>query len=162
MKNILFLCTGNSARSILAEAIMGQRGAGRFHSFSAGSKPKGEPHWAAIQLLQSKGYDTKHFRSKSWDEFTGPAAPKMDFIFTVCGNAAKETCPVWIGHPMQAHWGIDDPADATGTESEILAEFEVAYQRMKRRIDAFLTLDVEHMAVPDLKQHMHDIGEIND
>ena len=162
MKNILFLCTGNSARSILAEAIVAKHGAGRFHSFSAGSKPKGVPHWAALKLLQSKGYDTARFRSKSWDEFSGPSAPKMDFIFTVCGNAAKETCPVWIGHPMQANWGIDDPADATGSEAEVLAKFEIAYDRMKRRIDAFLALPVEEMDAGEIKKQMNAIGEMND
>ena len=162
MKNVLCLCTGNSARSILAEAIMGKHGAGRFNSFSAGSKPKGLPHPAALKLLQSKGIETAHFRSKSWDEFTGPVAAKMDFIFTVCGNAAKETCPVWIGHPMQAHWGIDDPADATGSEAEVLAEFEKAYQRMKKRIDAFLALPVETMETAELKKQMIAIGDVHD
>ena len=162
MKNILFLCTGNSARSILAEAVMATHGAGRFNSFSAGSKPKGVPHWAGLKLLQSKGYETAHFRSKSWDEFTGPNATKMDFIFTVCGNAAKETCPVWIGHPMQAHWGIDDPAEATGSEAEILAEFEIAYGHMKRRIDAFLALPMEKMDAAELKKQMIAIGELHD
>ncbi|MEP6827721.1 MAG: arsenate reductase ArsC [Aestuariivirga sp.] len=162
MKNILFLCTGNSARSILAEAIMAKHGAGRFNSFSAGSKPKGVPHPAALKLLQSKGYETAHFRSKSWDEFTGPEAAKMDFIFTVCGNAAKETCPVWIGQPMQAHWGIDDPADPTGSEAEVQAEFEVAYQRMKKRIDAFLALPVETMETAELKKRMIVIGDMHD
>ena len=141
---------------------MANHGAGRFHSFSAGSKPKGIPHWAALQLLQSKGYDTSHFRSKSWDEFTGPEAAKMDFVFTVCGNAAKETCPVWIGHPMQAHWGIDDPADAVGGEAEILAEFEIAYQRMKKRIDAFLALPVETMQPAEVKKQMNAIGDMHD
>ena len=162
MKNVLFLCTGNSARSILAEAIMAKHGAGRFNSFSAGSKPKGVPHWAALKLLQSKGYETVHFRSKSWDEFTGSNAPHMDFIFTVCGNAAKETCPVWIGHPMQAHWGIDDPADAMGSDAEVLAEFEIAYGRMKRRIDAFLALPVDTMDTGEIKKQMNAIGEIHD
>ena len=162
MKNVLFLCTGNSARSILAEAIMAKHGAGRFSSFSAGSKPKGVPHWVALKLLQSKGYDTAHFRSKCWDEFSGPSGPKMDFIFTVCGNAAKETCPVWIGHPMQAHWGIDDPADAIGSEAEVLVEFKTAYDRMKRRIDAFLALPVEKMDAGEIKKQMNAIGEMND
>ena len=162
MKNILFLCTGNSARSILAEALMAKSAAERFNSFSAGSKPKGLPHWAALKLLQSKGYETSQFRSKSWDEFSGPDAAKMDFIFTVCGNAAKETCPVWIGHPMQAHWGIDDPADATGSEAEVLAAFEVTYQRMKKRIDAFLALPVEQLDNAELKKQMMAIGEMHD
>ena len=162
MKNVLFLCTGNSARSILAEAIMAKQAAGRFNSFSAGSKPKGVPHPVALKLLQSKGYDTSHFRTKSWDEFTGANTTKMDFIFTVCGNAAKETCPVWIGHPMQAHWGIDDPADATGSEAEVLAEFEIAYSRMRRRIDAFLELPVEKMEPAELKKQMVAIGELHD
>ncbi len=162
MKNVLFLCTGNSARSILAEAIMEKSAAGRLNSFSAGSKPKGVPHWAALKLLQSKGYETSHLRSKSWDEFIGPGAAKMDFIFTVCGNAAKETCPVWIGHPMQAHWGIDDPADAMGSEAEVLAAFEVAYQRMKERIDAFLALPFEQLDKAELKKQMIAIGEMHD
>ena len=162
MKNVLFLCTGNSARSILAEAILAKTGAGRFNSFSAGSKPKGVPHWAALKLLQSKGYETSHFRGKSWEEFIGPDAAKIDFIFTVCGNAAKETCPVWIGHPMQAHWGIDDPADSAGNDAEVLAAFEVAYQRMKKRIDAFLTLPFEQLENVEVNKQMMDIGEMHD
>ena len=162
MKSVLFLCTGNSARSILAEAIMAKQGAGRFYSFSAGSKPKGVPHWAALKLLQKKGYETSHLRSKSWDEFTGPAAPKIDFIFTVCGNAAKETCPVWIGHPMQAQWGIDDPADTMGSEADVLAAFEITYGRMKRRIDALLALPVESMNASEIKHQMNAIGEMRD
>ena len=162
MKSVLFLCTGNSARSILAEAIMAKYGAGRFHSFSAGSKPKGVPHWAALKLLQSKGYEPPHFRSKSWDEFSGLNAAKMDFIFTVCGNAAKETCPVWLGHPMQSHWGIDDPADAIGSEADVLAAFEIAYIRLKRRIDAFLALPIESMEASEIKRQMNAIGERDD
>lgn len=141
---------------------MAKQGAGRFYCFSAGSKPKGVPHWAALKLLQKKGYETSHLRSKSWDEFTGPAAPKIDFIFTVCGNAAKETCPVWVGHPMQAHWGIDDPADTTGSEAGVLAAFEITYGRMKRRIDAFLALPVESMNASEIKPPMNAIGEMRD
>jgi len=162
MKNVLFLCTGNSARSILAEAILAKAGAGRFQSFSAGSKPKGTPHWAALKLLHAKGYDTSTFRSKSWDEFSAADAPKMDNVFTVCGNAAKESCPVWIGHPMQAHWGIDDPADATGSDTEVLAAFEIAYQRMKRRIDAMLALPLDQMSQAQMKSEFQKIGAIND
>ena len=159
MKNVLFLCTGNSARSILAEAILAQDGAGRFQSFSAGSKPKGVPHWAALQLLSSKGHDISGLRSKSWDEFTGPIAPKIDFVFTVCGNAAKETCPVWVRHPMQAHWGIEDPADATGTREEVMAAFETAYRQMKDRIAAFLHLPLATLTAPQLKQQLNQIGQ---
>src|SRR5215469_16510224 len=114
--NVLFLCTGNSARSIIAEAILERVGAGKFRAFSAGSQPKGSVHPQTLALLQSLGYDTSHFRSKSWNELAQPGAPALDFVFTVCDNAANETCPIWPGQPMTAHWGVPDPAEATGDE----------------------------------------------
>ena len=127
--NVLFLCTGNSARSIMAEAILAKEDAGRFQAFSAGSSPKGEVHPSAIALLKNMDYETNVFRSKSWDEFSGPNAPKIDFVFTVCDNAASEPCPIWPGHPMTAHWGIPDPAAVEGTEVEKTQAFADAYQR---------------------------------
>src|SRR3546814_19901022 len=116
--NVLFLCTGNSARSILAEAILQREGLGRFRSFSAGSQPKGEVHPLSLKVLQSLNYDVSGFRSKSWEEFSGPDAPVLDFVFTVCDNAANEVCPIWPGQPMTAHWGVPDPAAVEGTEAE--------------------------------------------
>ncbi|HEX5211247.1 MAG TPA: arsenate reductase ArsC, partial [Pseudolabrys sp.] len=124
--NVLFLCTGNSARSVIAEAILNKFGHGKFHAYSAGSQPKGRVNPQTIQLLDSLGYDTSAFRSKSWSEFAKPGAPPLDFVFTVCDNAAGETCPVWPGQPMTAHWGIPDPAEATGTEAEIAVAFKDA------------------------------------
>jgi protein-tyrosine-phosphatase len=124
--NVLFLCTGNSARSIIAEAILNKLGAGRFRAFSAGSHPKGHVHPEALQLLRSLGYDTSGFRSKSWSEFADPGAPLLDFVFTVCDNAAGETCPVWPGQPMTAHWGVSDPAEAKGTPAEMAFAFKDA------------------------------------
>ena len=118
IKNVLILCTGNSARSILAEALINSEGQGRFRGFSAGSQPTGEPNSHAIALLDKMGHDTSGLRSKSWDEFSGPNAPKMDFIFTVCDSAASETCPYWPGHPASAHWGLPDPAAATGNDAQ--------------------------------------------
>src|SRR6516225_11502111 len=126
--NVLFLCTGNSARSILAEAILNKAGVGKFCAYSAGSQPKGQENPHALQLLESLGYDTSGFRSKSWDEFAKPDAPKFDFVFTVCDSAAAEACPVWPGHPMTAHWGIADPADTKGTPAEVAMAFTEAYR----------------------------------
>lgn len=138
--NALFLCTGNSARSILAEAILNREGAGRFRAYSAGSQPKGTPHPYALDLLAQLGYDTAFARSKSWDEFAAPGAPEMDFIFTVCDSAAAEECPYWPGHPMTAHWPIPDPAAATGSEAERRIAFADAYRMLARRISAFVSL----------------------
>src|SRR3954470_15429411 len=138
--NVLFLCTGNSARSILAEAILGKLGAGRFHAHSAGSQPKGQINRHTLQLLQSLGYDTSSFRSKSWSEFARPDAPVLDFVFTVCDNAAGESCPVWPGQPMTAHWGIEDPAEAVGTDIEKEAAFVAAFRFLKNRIVSFTSL----------------------
>jgi arsenate reductase len=138
--NVLFLCTGNSARSILAESILTKDGAGRFHAFSAGSMPKGDVNPLAIQTLEQFGYPTVGLRSKSWDEFEAAGAPPMDFVFTVCDNAAGEVCPIWPGHPLKAHWGIEDPAAAEGTHIEKLAAFATAFRYLKNRIDAFIAL----------------------
>ena len=136
--NVLFLCTGNSARSILAESAMNKLGAGRFRAWSAGSLPKGEVHPAALALLNSTGYPTDGLRSKSWDEFASPGAPEFDFIFTVCDNAAGEICPIWPGHPVTAHWGIDDPAAIEGDGQR--EAFEQALRNLSDRISQFLSL----------------------
>jgi len=126
--SVLFLCTGNSARSIIAEAILDMVGAGKFQAFSAGSHPKGQVNPHTLQLLQSLGHDTARLRSKSWSEFAKPGAPPLDFVFTVCDNAAGETCPVWPGQPMTAHWGVPDPAEAKGNRAEIALAFKEAYR----------------------------------
>jgi len=138
--NVLFLCTGNSARSIIAETILNKVGAGRFRAYSAGSHPKGRVNPHTIQLLQSLDYDTSGFRSKSWSEFAKPGAPPLDFVFTVCDNAAGEACPVWPGQPMTAHWGIPDPAEATGSPAEIALAFKDAYRMLNQRIGIFTAL----------------------
>lgn len=156
--NVLFLCTGNSARSILAEAILGRLGAGRFRAFSAGSFPKGEVHPAALRLLNQLDYDTGAFRSKSWDEFSGADAPQLDFIFTVCGNAAGETCPVWPGKPMTAHWGLPDPAAVEGSEAEIAAAFADTYRMLTNRIELFLALPLDAIDAMSLQNRLRDIG----
>lgn len=157
MKNVLFLCTGNSARSILAEAIMtAQPG---FRGFSAGSQPQGDPNPHALQLLQNLGHDTSGLRSKSWDEFAEPGAPQMDFIFTVCDNAAGEACPLWPGQPMSAHWGLPDPAAVTGTQAEIAAAFAETYRALLRRIQVFTALPLETLDSLALKSRLDDIGQ---
>jgi protein-tyrosine-phosphatase len=158
--NVLFLCTGNSARSILAEAILERQGKGRFRAFSAGSFPKGEVHPAAIALLRELDYDTDGFRSKSWDEFAAPGAPQIDFIFTVCDNAAGETCPIWPGKPMTAHWGIADPAAVEGDGQS--NAFWDAYQQLKRRIDLFLALPIEEIDELSLQNRLKEIGKTAD
>src|SRR5690348_88144 len=127
--NVLFLCTGNSARSIMAEAILNKLGAGKFIAYSAGSQPKGQVHPEAIRLLQGLGHETSRFRSKSWSEFAKPGTPALDFVFTVCDTAAGETCPIWPGQPITAHWGIPDPAEAKGSPAEIAVAFKNAYQK---------------------------------
>src|SRR5215813_6600472 len=138
--NVLFLCTGNSARSIMAEAILNKLGAGRFRAYSAGSQPKGRVNPHTIQLLQSLGYDTSGFRSKSWNEFAKPGAPPLDFAFTVCDNAAGELCPVWPGQPVTAHWGIADPAAVEGTDADKWAAFRTALATLETRIKSFTSL----------------------
>lgn len=142
----------------MAEAILQKHGAPGFQTFSAGSKPKGTVNPQPIALLEKLGYQTSHFRSKSWDEFVGPDTLKLDIVITVCGNAAAETCPVWIGSPVQSHWGIDDPADAVGTDAEIEAAFQLAYDRLHQRIDTFLALPLESMNLAELKLALDRIG----
>lgn len=156
--NVLFLCTANSARSILAEAILNRVGAGRFVAHSAGSMPRGEVHPHAIRLLESLGHDVSGCRSKSWDEFAAPGAVAFDFIVTVCDNAAGETCPIWPGHPVQAHWGIPDPAAEAGSDSEIALAFADAYRMLTNRIELFTSLPVESLDRLAIKRHMDDIG----
>ncbi|WP_274426038.1 arsenate reductase ArsC [Chelativorans sp. YIM 93263] len=156
--NVLFLCTGNSARSILAEAILNQLGAGRFKAYSAGSQPKGEVHPYALELLRSLNHDTSFARSKSWEEFAGADAPKMDFVFTVCDSAAAESCPVWPGHPMTAHWGIPDPAAAEGTEAEKHFAFADAYRMLNNRIAIFTNLPLGSLDNLPLQRRLQEIG----
>ena len=158
--NVLFLCTGNSARSIIAEAILNKIGAGKFRAFSAGSQPKGRIHPETLQLLHGLGYDTTVFRSKSWSEFAEPGAPVMDFVFTVCDNAAGEACPLWPGQPMTAHWGIADPATVEGTEEEKEAAFDRAFQLLKARIFAFASLPFLSMDRLPLGARLREIGRM--
>jgi protein-tyrosine-phosphatase len=160
--NVLFLCTGNSARSILAEAILNRKGAGRFKAFSAGSLPAGAVHPTSVALLNELGYSTGEFRSKSWDEFAGGDAPDLDFIFTVCDNAAGEVCPVWPGRPMTAHWGIPDPAAADGTDAEKRQAFVDAYGALTRRIEDFIQLPFGSLETRSLQQRLADIGKDTD
>jgi protein-tyrosine-phosphatase len=158
--NVLFLCTGNSARSIIAEAILNKRGAGNFRAYSAGSEPKAEVNPNTIQLLQSLGYDISGYRSKSWDEFAKAAEPKFDFVFTVCDNAAAEACPVWPGQPMTAHWGIADPAEATGTPAEVAMAFKDAYRLLNQRIGIFTALPLRSLDKLTLQSKLRDIGQL--
>jgi protein-tyrosine-phosphatase len=157
--NVLFLCTGNSARSVLAESLLNHHGRGRFAAFSAGSFPKGRVHPIALALLESLQLPTAGLRSKSWNEFAGPAAPPIDFIFTVCDNAAGEVCPVWPGHPITAHWGIPDPAAVEGTDAEQWAAFREALAAMEKRIQRFLSLPVGALDRARLQASLSDIGQ---
>ncbi len=156
----LFLCTGNSARSIMAEAILNRAGQGRFHAFSAGSQPKGEVHPYVLDLLKRLHYDVSGLRSKSWTEFATPGAPKLDFVFTVCDNAAAETCPVWPGQPMTAHWGIPDPAQATGTEAEVRLAFADALRMLTNRINIFISLPLRSLDLLALQKQLDAIGKM--
>ena len=156
--NVLFLCTGNSARSIMAEAILNSLGAGKFHAYSAGSQAKGQLHPETVQLLRGLGYEISGFRSKSWSEFARPGAPALDFVFTVCDNAAGEACPVWPGQPMTAHWGIPDPADAQGTAAEIALAFKDAYRMLFQRIGIFTALPLRSLDQLGLQNKLRDIG----
>ncbi|MEM8877080.1 MAG: arsenate reductase ArsC [Pseudomonadota bacterium] len=160
-RTVLVLCTGNSARSILAEAIFNQRGAGQLTAYSAGSQPKGEPNPAALSLLSQRGLDTAFARSKSWDEFAGSGAPAIDMVVTVCDSAASEACPVWPGHPMSVHWGIPDPAAVTGSASDVAQAFELAYRRLDARIAAFMDLPFEHLTPEALKDAVREIGRLD-
>jgi arsenate reductase len=156
--NVLFLCTGNSARSILAEAILNREGMPRFRGFSAGSRPKGEAHPYALELLRRLNHDTAFARSKSWDEFAAPGAPRMDFVFTVCDQAAAEECPFWPSQPMTAHWGVPDPAAAQGNEAEKRLAFAEAYRMLRNRISIFVNLPLASIDRLALKQRLDEIG----
>lgn len=157
--NVLFLCTGNSARSILAEACLNREGRGRFTAYSAGSHPKGEVHPMAIELLKRANYVTSGLRSKSWDEFAAPGAPKMDFVFTVCDSAAAEACPVWPGQPMTAHWGVPDPAAVEGSDTEKALAFAEAYRMLNNRISIFVNLPITSLDRLALQKRLTDIGQ---
>jgi arsenate reductase (thioredoxin) len=159
--NVLLLCTGNSARSIMAEAILNKLGAGKFRAYSAGSQPKGRVNPHTIQLLQSLGYEPSGFRSKSWNEFARPGAPALDFAFTVCDHAAGETCPVWPGQPMTAHWGVADPAEAKGSPAEIALAFKDAYRMLHQRISVFTALPIRSLDQLSLQQRLKEIGRMD-
>lgn len=160
--HVLFLCTGNSARSILAEAILNEAGSGRFRAFSAGSQPKGEVHPLALDRLRKAGLAADGYRSKSWSEFAVPGAPVMDFVFTVCDNAAHEVCPVWPGQPLTVPWGIPDPAAVTGAEEERQRAFLAAYLQLQGRIQRFLSLPLASLDRLSLRQRLIDIGQALD
>ena len=157
--HVLFLCTGNSARSILAEAILNHRAKGNFIAHSAGSHPTGAVNPHALKLLESSGLPTSNLRSKSWDEFSQSGAPHLDFVFTVCDNAAKETCPFWPGQPMTAHWGVPDPAAVTGTPDQIARAFRDAYVTLDRRINLFLSLPLATLESMTIKRLITEIGK---
>jgi arsenate reductase len=160
--NVLVLCTGNSARSILGEVLFNVLGKGRFIAHSAGSKPVGRVNPFALELLGQHGLSTEGLRSKSWDEFAAPGAPKIDFVFTVCDNAAGETCPIWPGKPFTAHWGIPDPAGVVGSDEAKRAAFKTAYNQLARRIQLFMSLPIESLDKLTLKEKLADIGRIKD
>jgi arsenate reductase len=157
--NVLFLCTGNSARSILAEAIMQREGMGRFHAHSAGSQPKGSVHPVALDVLQKMNYAVDGFRSKSWEEFSGPDAPELDFVFTVCDNAASEVCPIWPGQPMTAHWGLPDPAAVEGADAEVYAAFFDTYRMLSNRISLLCNLPLSSLDRLSLQKRLDAIGK---
>ncbi len=157
--NVLFVCTGNTARSIMAEGLLNQLGQGRFKAFSAGSMPKGEVHPSALKVLQAFRAPTGEARSKSWGEFAQPGAPELDFVFTVCDNAAGEVCPVWPGQPMSAHWGVEDPAAFEGTPEQVERKFREVAQILKRRIELFLSLPMQSLDKLSLQNELRDIGK---
>ena len=157
--NVLFLCTGNSARSIMAEAILNRSGIGRFRAFSAGSFPAGAVNPRTVEILERLNYPVAEMRSKSWDEFAGPGAPDLDFVFTVCDNAANEVCPAWPGQPMTAHWGVPDPAAATGNDAEVAAAFADAYRMLNNRIGIFVNLPFSSLDKLTLQKRLEEIGE---
>ena len=157
--NVLFLCTGNSARSIIAEAIMNREGRGRFQAYSAGSHPKAEVNPHTLSLLRSLHYPLEGYRSKSWDEFERPGAPKLDFVFTVCDDAAAEVCPIWPGQPMTAHWGMPDPAAVTGSPAEVALAFADTYRMMNNRIALLMNLPMASIDRMSLQRRLDDIGQ---
>jgi len=159
--NVLFLCTGNSARSVMGEALLNHVGNGRFRAFSAGSTPKGAIHPMTLKVLSEAGISTEGLRSKAWDEFAGPDAPRMDFVFTVCDNAAGETCPIWPGQPMTAHWGIEDPAAVAGPDFKQRQAFEDALRFMRNRIAAFVNLPLESIDRMALGSRLRGIGAMD-
>jgi arsenate reductase len=160
--NVLFLCTGNSARSIMAEALMNHLGARRFRAFSAGSMPKGEVNPHALPLVRALGFKDEDFRSKPWDEFAAPGAPALDFVITVCDNAAGEVCPVWPGQPITAHWGVPDPAAAVGSEAEVAVAFRDAARQLRNRIELLVALPAAGLDRMSLQTRLRDIGTISD
>lgn len=157
--NVLFLCTGNSARSIMAEALVATMGKGRFKGFSAGSKPGGKVNPFAIEQVKKTGYPVDNLRSKSWDEFAGPDAPHMDFIVTVCDNAAGEACPIWPGHPATAHWGFEDPAAVEGTDEEKRAAFEKIFKQIMARMNTFVSLPIAMLEKHMIQKEIQSIGD---
>jgi len=156
--HVLFLCTGNSARSIMAECILNRLGVGKFHAYSAGSYPTGKVNPLALNLLHKLNFDVSKLRSKSWDEFTAPGAPKLDFVFTVCDDAANEVCPIWPGQPMTAHWGLPDPAKAQGNEAERAFAFDDCMRMLNQRIDIFVNLPLDTLSKLSLQRQLDEIG----
>lgn len=159
--NVLFLCTGNSARSIIAESILNRMGAGRFRAFSAGSKPAGRVNPFALNVLRKSNYDVSKLRSKSWEEFAAPGAPALDFVFTVCDNAANEVCPIWPGQPMSAHWGLPDPAAVEGTDAERGLAFADTVRMLTQRISIFVNLPLRELTKLSLQQQLDEIGRLS-
>jgi protein-tyrosine-phosphatase len=157
--NVLFLCTGNSARSIMAEAIMNRVGSPKFKAYSAGSMPKGRVHAQTLELLKQNNFPIAQFRSKSWEEFTAPGAPELDFVFTVCDNAAAEVCPIWPGQPMSAHWGVPDPVGAQGNAAQVALAFADTFRMLRHRIELFVNLPVESLDRLTLQRRLDDIGK---
>jgi arsenate reductase len=158
--NVLFLCTGNSARSIMAECILNRMGRGKFRGYSAGSQPTGKVNPLALNLLRKMNYDVSQLRSKSLDEFAAPSGPKLDFAFTVCDNAANEVCPVWPGQPMTAHWGLPDPAKAEGNDAERAFAFDDCFRMLNQRISIFVSLPFDKLSKLSLQKHLEDIGKV--
>jgi len=159
--NVLFLCTGNSARSIMAEALLNKLGGGRFNAFSAGSHPKGAINPFTLKVLGAYSFPTEGYRSKSWEEFAAPGAPQLDFVFTVCDSAAGEACPVWPGQPMTAHWGIEDPASVEGTDIEKEKAFVTAFKYLRNRISIFVSLPIRSLDKMAIERKLHEIGHMD-
>jgi arsenate reductase len=159
--NVLFLCTGNSARSIIAESILNRMGAGRFSAYSAGSQPAGRVNPFALNILRKSNYDVSELRSKSWEEFAAPGAPALDFVFTVCDNAANEVCPIWPGQPMSAHWGLPDPAAVEGTDAERALAFADTVRMLAQRISIFVNLPLRELTKLSLQQQLDEIGRLS-